>query len=364
MKYSYDFTIVGGGINGLLLAKELLAVSNSIAIIDRSHIGRESSWAGGGILLPLYPWRQPAAVSTLALHGINKYPALSKQLKEATGIDPEWLDCGLFISRNPDIDDAIAWCRQHGVRFQQSDDLFDDIVHYCPEHALWLPEVAQARNPRLVKSVQSYLANAGVHFFEETEITGLQCTHNQAIGITSATDRFSSAKLILTAGAWTKQLITRFFDATRSPWDIHPVKGQMLLYETEPGTLPCMILDHDRYLIPRRDGKILAGSTVERTGFDKSLSNAAEQDLREFAVNIFPPLRHAPLLTHWAGLRPGSPQGVPIIGRHPEIENLFISAGHFRNGLVMAPASAELLADIILDRPACVNASPYQLTVE
>ena len=143
---------------------------------------------------------------------------------------------------------------------------------------------------------------------------------------------------------------------------IAPVKGQMLLFDGTPDMLHTMVLDGDQYLIPRRDGKILAGSTVEQDDFNKNTTTAARDCLTEFALTLLPALKKAPLLHHWAGLRPGTQDGVPYIDKHPEICNLSINAGHFRNGLVMGPASAQLMVDLILNRPTALAPEPYKLS--
>jgi Glycine/D-amino acid oxidases (deaminating) len=121
-------------------------------------------------------------------------------------------------------------------------------------------------------------------------------------------------------------------------------------------------LDDDQYLIPRRDGKILAGSSVEQDGFNKTTTTEARDRLNTFAVNLLPSLKSFPVVKHWAGLRPGTEHGVPYIDKHPEINNLYINAGHFRNGLAMGPASAQLMVDLVLNRPTSVAPIPYQLT--
>ena len=122
-----------------------------------------------------------------------------------------------------------------------------------------------------------------------------------------------------------------------------------------------MELDNEHYLIPRRDGKILVGSSVEYSDFDKFTTEQIKQQLTEFALKVFPALAAYPLINHWAGLRPASPNGIPYISRHPEIENLSVNAGHFRNGLTMAPASAELLVDLILKRPPKIDPQPFAI---
>jgi glycine oxidase len=171
-------------------------------------------------------------------------------------------------------------------------------------------------------------------------------------------------QLVVSAGAWTGQLFARLFPNQPESYapNIVPVKGQMLLFEARPDTLRHMVLDEDRYLIPRRDGKILVGSSVEHNLFDKTPSVEVHDKLKDFAVALMPSLKQFPIIKHWAGLRPGTEHGIPYIGRHPEIGNLFINAGHFRNGLAMGPASAELLADLILNRTPRIAPEPYQFS--
>jgi glycine oxidase len=135
----------------------------------------------------------------------------------------------------------------------------------------------------------------------------------------------------------------------------------MVLFDAKPDTLRHIVLDNDQYLIPRLDGKILAGSTVEHDDFNKTPSKTAHDQLVSFARNLLPILNDYPIIKHWAGLRPGTEHGVPYIGRHPSIANLSINAGHFRNGLVMGPASAQLLVDLLLNRPTAVAPEPYRL---
>jgi glycine oxidase len=146
------------------------------------------------------------------------------------------------------------------------------------------------------------------------------------------------------------------------PADVHPVRGQMLLFKTKPGLIKRMVLEENRYVIPRRDGRVLFGSTIEEAGFDKSTTEQARTELSAIARERFPVLKDYPIEHHWAGLRPGSPAGVPYICRHPELENLYINAGHFRNGVVLGPASARLAADLIIGRKPVVDPVPYGLT--
>jgi len=135
----------------------------------------------------------------------------------------------------------------------------------------------------------------------------------------------------------------------------------MILFRATPGTVRTIHLAADRYAIPRRDGRVLFGSTVEETGFDKQTSEAARDELWQIASARFPALRAAEVEQQWAGLRPSSPSGIPYVGPHPHFGNLFVNAGHFRNGIVLGPASARLLADLVLERAPIVDPQPYGL---
>lgn len=140
-----------------------------------------------------------------------------------------------------------------------------------------------------------------------------------------------------------------------------PVLGQMLLYRMEPGWLTTMVLHKGRYAIPRRDGHVLVGSTLEQRGFDKAVTAEAQRELRAAAEQMLPALRDVAPVRQWAGLRPGAPDGVPLMGRVPGHEKLWLCAGHFRNGLVLSPASAQLMADLLLGREPAIDPVPYFL---
>lgn len=366
MTLHIDTLIIGGGISGLLTARELRLAGQDVAVIDQSQLGRESSWAGGGILLPIYPWRQSPAISALVAISLKIYPCLQRELLNHTGIDPEWQDCGMLICKNPDYNQAVSWCEHYNVTHRDAHaDLTTDLQTTL-DQPLWLPEIAQIRNPRLLKSLKAYLLATGVKLMENVEIRKIHSHGRQISTIETAEQHFTFKHLIICTGAWTVGFLDRWLipAASTPKLAINPVKGQMLVFDAQPSTLSHMILDGDQYLIPRRDGRILAGSTVEYTGFDKSTSADAKQKLYDFATQLLPDLQRYPANHHWAGLRPGTPDGVPYVGHHPNYDNLSVNAGHFRNGLVMGPASAQLLADLILNRPTSINPQNYGLIRE
>jgi glycine oxidase len=363
MTITPDITIIGGGIIGLLTAREFIKAGATVTIIDKNQLGQESSWAGGGILLPLYPWRQPVAITRLVLQSLKLYPALAAELISETQIDPEWTPCGMLIVKNPDYTAAVNWCDAGDIVYQPAHADFFNTLNTQPDQPLWLPEIAQARNPRLVKSLKQDLLNKGVTLLEHCDTTGIIQHNNRITALNTTSGIITVNQVIIAAGAWTGQLFEQFFPDSAIP-KIAPVKGQMLLFDALPETLKYMVLDGDQYLIPRRDGKILAGSTVELAEFDKTTSMAAKDRLHSFAVNLLPSLNNFPVVKHWAGLRPGTEQGIPYIDKHSEFSNLYLNAGHFRNGLAMGPASAQLMVDLVLERSTSVEPEPYRLSNE
>lgn len=350
-----DFLIVGGGVIGLSSALELARAGAQVTVVERGRCGVESSWAGGGILSPLLPWNYPQAVTDLTGLSCRLFPEWVKQIGQASGIDPEYRACGLLVL--PDFDDspALDWGRRHQLRVETASGRVIAPGLRADETALWLPEVAQVRNPRLMKALRRTLELAGVKVVEQAEATRLVTGQGRVARLETSAGDFGAENYVVAAGAWSKRLLGEF------GWqiDIEPVRGQMLLFKANPGLLQQIILRNGTYLIPRADGHILVGSTLEQVGFDKSTTGAAKEGLYRLAVDILPALARAELVMHWAGLRPGSPGNIPIIDRHSQLENLYLNSGHFRYGVTMAPASAQILVNRILGKPQAIGVSAY-----
>ncbi len=352
--------IVGGGVIGLLTAFNLAAEVEQVVLCDKGEVGKESSWAGGGIVSPLYPWRYSPAVTALAHWSQDFYPQLGERLFASTGVDPEVHTTGLYWLDLDDESEALAWA----AREERPLSAVDIAQAYAAvpvlgsgfSRAIYMSGVANVRNPRLVKSLKAALqAMPNVVLKEHCEITGFSRDGETITGVETATGPIAADRVVLTAGAWSGELLASL--GLNLP--VEPVKGQMILYKCAADFLPSMVLAKGRYAIPRRDGHVLVGSTLEHAGFDKTPTEDALESLKASAVELLPALADATPVAHWAGLRPGSPEGVPYIGEVPGWQGLWLNCGHYRNGLVLAPASCQLFADLLLGRAPIIDPSPY-----
>ena len=351
---NHNYIIIGAGVVGLATAQLLLKQGATVILVDRGLVGQESSWAGAGILSPLCPWDYPAVITDLTNRGTALYPQWVAELQAATGIDPEYDVSGLRILSSLDVSSPKAssldmplaqrWCAEHEVRFE------------CMAENIFLPDVAQVRNPRLIQALRKHVEMLGGKIAEQCEVLKIATKVDHVQSIATTRGEFKADDFIVSAGAWSKQLLGK------NSWqlEIKPMRGQMLLYKFDSPPLRNMVLQDGIYIIPRRDGHVLVGSTLEDVGFDKGITSQAHAFLSQRAQRILPQLRNMPLIQHWSGLRPAAPNNIPTIGRHPYLKNLYINSGHFRYGVTMAPSSAEILLHEITGTPQLFDTAPYQ----
>ncbi len=352
--------VVGGGVIGLLTAHLLAQSGCRVRLLDAQAVGRESSWAGGGIVSPLYPWRYSPAVTALAQWSQAFYPRFAAALLEETGIDPEVQATGLYWLDLEDEPAALAWAQARGVPLQPVS--MAQARAAVPAlgagfaRALHWPGLANVRNPRLVAALRSaLLRHPRVELLEQVAVQGFLREAGQVCGVRTAQAALRADQVVVAAGAWSGQLLSHLGIAL----PVEPVKGQMLLYKGAADYLSSMVLAGGRYAIPRRDGHLLVGSTLEFAGFDKTPTEAALCSLRASAEALLPALAQATPVGHWAGLRPGSPDGIPFIGAVADQPGLWLNCGHYRNGLVLAPASCELLKNLLLGESPIIDPQPY-----
>lgn len=358
----FDCTVVGAGVVGMMCARELSASGFKVALFDRGEAGMESSWAGGGILSPLYPWRENPPLQPLIRLSQELYPALAGQLQEATGIEPECLQSGLLVFglADEEMETALAWATKREQQHEILDAacIENRVPSVSPDagRALLLPTVSQIRNPFLVQALKRDLEKRGVAVFEHTPVKQIRTAGDSVQSVLTSRGEFRTERVVTAMGAWNCDLLPTL--------DIRPVRGQILCYQAPAGYITNILLDAGIYIIPRRDGHLLVGSTLEEVGFNKNTSEEAEHRLSSHAARIIPAIRQFPLVKHWAGLRPATRTGLPYICAHPDIKGLYLNVGHYRNGILLAPGSARLLTEIILGQKTSIDCTEFSLGVQ
>lgn len=357
-----DVVIIGAGIIGLATAELLLLQGARVTILERNKVGQESSWAGGGILSPLCPWDYSDEVTQLTSYSALQFPAWISALHQTTGIDPEYETSGMLVLPPYDSEIARQWCSVRGIKTEQRTvpaSIENNIQTHSgkvDDHTLFLPDIAQVRNPRLLRALLKRVVQLGGKIIENCAVNYFTIAHQQVKSITSSRGEFIADYYIVSAGAWSKEILGEHAPKL----DIKPIRGQMLLFKFDAPPVRTILVQKDLYIIPRRDGHLLMGSTLEDAGFDKRTTVVARDHLLKTARIILPSLQKMPVMRHWSGLRPASPGNIPTIGRHPVIHNLLINSGHFRYGVTMAPASAEILVNEITGALQPLDITPYQ----
>jgi glycine oxidase len=369
----HDVLIIGGGVIGLSLAWDLARHGRSVRVVDQAEIGREASWAGAGILPAAK--RQAWQHSYEQLRGLaaELHPQWASELKATTGIDTGYRRCGaLHLARTAGEAAALsAWAGmlvEEGIEVQRVST--EDMVAIEPglvgekrsplSAAVFVRGESQLRNPRHLKALAAVCLQTGVQITPNVAISDFVVGNGELAELQTSAGALRAGQVCFTAGAWTGQLLKRLgMDV-----GIMPIRGQMVLFRCESATgapIGRIINEGSRYLAPRDDGRVLAGSTEEEVGFDKRTTEEAIADLIAFARGIVPALRDAPIEQTWAGLRPGSFDGLPYLGRLPGLKNAFIAAGHFRSGLFLSTATAVVMSELMRGEQQQVDLSPFRV---
>ena len=367
----HDCLIVGAGAIGLSLAYELACRGRSVRVVERGAVGRESSWAGAGIF--------PPANQATAIHPLDQLRGLSHRLHvewsarllAETGIDNQYQRCGgLYLAR--ELGEAAtlrAFAKElKELQIEVIEVPLDSLASLEPAlstvaakgelRSAWLlPDEVQLRNPRHLQALLAACRQRGVQVDEQTEVVDLPIEQGHLQGVATHQDLLTAERYCLTSGSWTYGLLKRLGIET----GIFPVRGQMVLYHTPQPILNHIISEGSRYLVPRRDGRLLVGSTEEEAGYDKRTTAAAIADLTEFAVGLVPALRTASIEQTWAGLRPATYDGFPYLGRIPDLDNAFVAAGHFRSGLHLSPGTAVVMSQLMYGEPPEIDLTPFRI---
>ena len=362
-----DCLIIGDGVIGLSLAYELAGRGLTVRLVERGQMGREASWAGAGILPPGGKQANDHPIEQLTALSCRLHPQWARQLREETGIDTGYRRCGgIYVARNQTEAVALAElvidARRRAIEIdelsaEQLDQLEPALVGGAGQTlaACHLPEEAQIRNPRHLKALLSACARRGVRLDTGTDVHRFDVSDRRITAARTNTGALRAERYCLTAGCWSRALL----EDLHTPLAVKPVRGQIVLLRSQPGRLTRIINQGPRYLVPRPDGRVLIGSTEEDAGFDCRTTSEGVSSLLRFALELAPGLADAEVERTWAGLRPATPNRMPILGRVPDLENAFVATGHFRAGLQLSTATAVVMSQLIRGEPPEVDLEPF-----
>jgi len=347
---SWDVIIVGGGIIGLSLAIALRKRGATALIVERGEPGREASHAAGGMLVDC-PLETPPVLQPLATASARMYPEFAHELGVESGLKVDLRDHGTILFPSPERAQRDAGFVATRSATAALDEIEPALVA-SPHPALYLRE--RSVDPRaLCAAAWKTAKNRGVDFSSGDAVTAITLSAGAISGVSTIKTSFRATKVVNCAGAWAGQIESPHAIPTR------PVKGQMLcLAMPERNLLKHVIRTPEVYLIPRTDGRLLVGATVEEAGFDKRTDPATIQRLHRSAVRTVPKLANAKILEDWAGLRPGTPDALPILGA-TATPGYFVATGHFRDGILLAPITSQVMADVVEGRKPEHDLTPF-----
>lgn len=345
---TWDVIIIGGGIIGLSLSLELRKNGASVLVIERGEPGREASYAAGGMLADC-TLETPGALQSLATASARMYPGFVHELQVESGVFVDLRDQGAIIVPPPEhVYERPGFTLEKVLPAPLAE--LEPALAEPTRPAFYLKE--RSVDPRaLTAAALAAAKRRGVDFSSGDEVTAVNQSDGRVSGVVTKKTSFLSAKVINCAGAWSGQIAPLAFP-------IRPVKGQMLcLVAPRRALLKHVIRSPEMYLIPRSDGRIIVGTTVEEAGFDKRTDVNTIQHLHRAAIAMVPELRNAKILEDWAGLRPGTPDSLPILGA-TRTPGYYLATGHFRDGILLAPITAQVMAQVIAG-----TACDYDLTL-
>jgi glycine oxidase len=348
-----DVLIIGGGIIGLSIARELHKKGiKNITMLERGEVGKEASFAAAGMLAPNAETEKTDDFFHFCDDSNKIYPNFAAELYDETGVDIELDKSGTLYLALTENDSAeilkrFKWQKKAGLAVEhlsaRETTQIEPFISPDVRESLFFPNDWQVENRQLLYALQKYAQLNTIKIRENTEIKNLLVENGKIIGAETDMEKFFAETTVIATGAWTSLIKT---SGLMLP-TVKPIRGQMISFQTAKRLFEKVIYTTRGYLVPRRDGRILIGATVEDAGFDKSFTENGEAFLRENALEIAPSLANLEVSEKWTGLRPFALDGLPIIGSFPPVENFYLATAHYRNGILLAPLTAIIIADKI-----------------
>ncbi|MCS6862124.1 MAG: glycine oxidase ThiO [Abditibacteriales bacterium] len=363
MAMTSDVVIIGAGAIGCAAAYHLAKEKLHAVVVDKGEVGREASWASAGIVSHASSGTSPYAQLCRASRVM--FPALAEELRDLTGIDVEFhasggLDVFFTEEEERELDGYFRAESSRGIAVEKlsAEELLRREPALTPavRGALYWHEDAQVRTPRYVRALAHAAVRLGATFVLGKPVTEILTVGERVTGVRAHDETISAGATVIAAGAWSGQI----GQLLGYPIEVEPCKGQIVLVETLPALLRHVIHAEDLYLVPRADGKLLIGSTVEFVGFDKRPTPEGVRTLLHRALEIVPALAQHTFVTAWAGLRPYRERGVAL-GPVPGREGVYVASGHYRNGILLSPITGRLIKEFIVDGTVSLNVEKFRL---
>lgn len=364
-----DVVVVGGGVIGLSIAYGLAREGVSATVLDRGDLGRGASWAGAGMIPPHVERLKTNPTVDLRSWSAILYPEWSKALLEETGIDNGYrrtggVDVAATLAEDNELRTSAGRWRNEKIVYERLEPgdfgRVEPALNPDLRVAYFLPDRAQIRNPRHLKALIEACGTRNVDLRPGSAVLGFESKTGRIAAVRTEGGSIPCGKVVVAAGAWSSIVLAGLGVRVETP----PLKGQIVLLRGERPLLRRIVEHGKNYLVPRDDGRILIGATEEESGFDTRTTSEGLRDLLAEAHRLCPALRDAEVERSWAGLRPGSMDSKPYLGFAPGLSNLIVATGHKRAGLQLAPASAEVIVDLVMGRTPRVDLTPFRLDRE
>jgi glycine oxidase len=358
-----DVVIVGGGIVGLSVARRVARAGARVQVVDRGEPTRQASWAAAGMLAPQAEAARSGPFFSLMLRARRAYPTLVAELEAETGIDVGYRSEGMIFTAFSDtevaeLEERFRWQSGAGLEVERLSAAdarrLEPALSEAVRFALRFPGDHQVENRALSNALGDSARRAGADIQTGRNVRSIRVARDGvALDVDGST--ISAPRVVIAAGSWSGSIEgqPRFLP-------VEPVHGELLAITTDPPIFRHVIASAEGYLVPRSDGRLIVGTTVARVGFRDHPTVAGLERMTKRALTIAPELAACRVASHWSGLRPGTPDGLPVLGPDPEFPHLLYATGHYRNGILLGPLTGEIVGALALGEYATDDLTAFR----
>lgn len=357
--------VIGGGIIGCSVAWRLAAEGVATTVLERGRVGQEASWAAAGMIAPQAEAEGPGPFFDFCMKAHEAFETIVDRLMRDGGVDPEYDRAGILYvaldaAERTQLEQRARWQRTAGAAVEELSGAEARRIEpmLSPEtvYAIHMPTNRRTDNRKLTQAYAAAARNAGAEFAEGARVEALAIRGGRAAGVVMDDGSTREADVVVNAaGSWAGEICGLEADQVK----LHPVRGQIVCFEVPPGTIGPALFSLRGYLVPRRDGRLLAGSTMEEAGYDKAVTLAGLAKIAHGVAAIVPGLGSVAFRQAWAGLRPATRDLLPVLGFSPSVPNVLWAAGHFRSGILLSAITGEIIADLVKGRRPAIEIGAF-----